>query len=453
DTNTGGPQPLDAPGVSPALNGQYSVAGTLCRPAYQLLAEMVREYTPQKASEITDIPADVIRRLAVSYASHKRASIHRGMGMQRSFYSDLACRAINTLAAITGNINLKRPSTFVLNWRSFLMPGGPYNQVPVLTLYDVIEKQEPFPIKAFWLAGRNFVNQMPNANRIVDDIFPQLEIIVSCDLFMTATAKYSDYVLPVTSFYECTDLRMTMAQNNYLQLQQRVMEPLYESKSDFQIAAELGRRMGFGEYFNKTEEQFIEEVLASGHPTMEDITLDKLKKGPVPARPVDRPHEFKTPTGKIEFYVERLKRFGQELPIYLEPVESARCEKAKAYPLILLSTHPGYRMHSYMANIPDMLRLDPEPTLEMNTADAEMRNIGEGDVVRVFNDRGQVKLKAKLSQRIKRGVVNITEGWWPEQYIEGHLNQLTHEWINQAQQAILEPNAAFYDVLVEVERV
>ncbi len=442
----------DAPGVEPALTGRHFVAGIECTPAYQLLADMVGEYTPERSSGITDVPPQVIRRLATGYATQKPACIYRGMGMQRSFYGDLAFRAVNTLAAITGNINPKRPSGFVLNTRSLFMPAGPYNHIPILMLYDAIAKSEPLEIKALWCAGHNFVNQMPNANRIVNEVFPRLELIVVSDLFMTATARHADYVLPAASFYECEDLIVTRAENTYLQLQQKVVEPLYECKSDFQIAAELGRRMGFSEYFDKSEEGCIEELLASGHPTMGGITLGKLREGPVMAKPLDRPQEFRTPTGRIEFYVERLKKFGQELPIYLEPAESACSGKAKVYPLSLLSTHPRQRLHSVMANIPNLLRLDPEPTLMMNPLDAKRRGISDGEVVRVFNDRGKVKVKAKLSPRIKPGVVDIAQGWWPEQYIEGHHNQLTHETINPVQQFIREPNAALYDVLVEVRK-
>jgi molybdopterin-containing oxidoreductase family molybdopterin binding subunit len=373
--------------------------------------------------------------------------------MQRSFYGDLACRAINTLATITGNINPGLQPSFVMHIRPLYIPAGPYYHIPVMLLYDAIAKEEPFPIKAIWFAGHNFVNQLPNMNRIVTEVLPQLELIVVCDLFMTATAKYADYILPVASFCECVDLHTSYLQNTYLQLQQKVIEPLYESKSDFQIAAELGQKMGFSEFFDKTEEQYIEEMLASGHPSMEGITLEKLRQGPVMASPVDRPKQFRTPSGRIEFYVERLKQFGQQLPTYLEPVESARSDKAGVYPLCLLSTHSRYRMHSTFANVPSLLKLDPEPTLEINPVDAKPRNIGDGDVVRVFNDRGQAKLRSKLSQRLKPGVVNISQGWWPEQYIEGHHNELTHERINEAQQFIMEPNAALYDVLVEVERV
>jgi len=294
---------------------------------------------------------------------------------------------------------------------------------------------------------------MPNTNRVTSELLPNLELLVVCDLFMTESAKYADYVLPVASFFECTDLCRADLQHPYLQIQQKVIEPLHESRSDFQIAAELGRKMGYGEYFNKTEEQYIEEILASGHPTMEGISVDTLKQGPVMARPLERPQQLGTPTGRVEFYVDSLKQFGQELPIYLEPVESARSEKAKSYPLTLLSTHPESRVHSTLANIPSLLKKVPEPALQINPLDAEPRSIVDGGVVRVFNDRGQLKARAELSTGIKPGVVNITEGWWPQQYIEGHLNQLTHDRINPVQQHILQPNAAFYDVLVEVERV
>jgi anaerobic selenocysteine-containing dehydrogenase len=186
---------------------------------------------------------------------------------------------------------------------------------------------------------------------------------------------------------------------------------------------------------------------------MEGVSLARLKEGPVMAKSLDRPLQFRTPTGLIEFYVERLKKFGQELPIYLEPVESARNEKAKTYPLSLLTTHSKNRIHSSLAKMPSLLSQDPEPTLEISPADAQPRDIMDGDTVRVFNNRGQVRLKAKLSHRIKPGVVDITQGWWPDQYLQGHHNELTHESVNPVQQFVMGPNAALYDVLVQVEKV
>ena len=460
DKNTNRPQPCDTPGINPSLTGKYTVSGVECHPAYQLLSDMVKEYTPERVSEITDIPPDIIQRLAISYATRKPASIHRGYGLQRYFYGDLTCRAINTLAAITGNMKLQIAPSFVMNLYQLGMPEGPPKTLPIMLLYDAITKGEPTPVKAVFFSGHNHLLQLPDMNRMINEVFPHLELIVVAELFMTTTARYADYVLPVTSFLERIDLRTAGARNvllnitgnTYLALQPKVIEPLYECKSNFQIAAELGRRMGFAEYFNKTEEQWIEEILASGHPTMEGITLEKLREGPVLLKATDIPHQFFTPTGRIEFYVERLKQFGQELPIYLEPVESVHSEKAKTYPLTLLTSHPKHRIHSTMANIPSLLRHDPEPTLEMNPVDAKSRNIDDQDVVSVFNDLGKVKLKVKLNPGIKPGVVNIDEGWWPEQFIEGHLNQLTHHMINPVHQFLYEPNASYCDVLVEVKR-
>ena len=105
-----------------------------------------------------------------------------------------------------------------------------------------------------------------------------------------------------------------------------------------------------------------------------------------------------------------------------------------------------------MANEARLLKYDSEPMLEISPTDARTRGIDNADLVHVFNDRGQAKLKARVSERIKPGVVAISEGWWPEQFVEGHLNQLTHETINPAQNATLGPNAALCDVLVEVRK-
>jgi len=450
DQTSDGPRSHDVSGTTPALRGVYSISGIECRPAFQLLADMVQEYTPERVSEITDVPANVIQRLAVTYGTQKPAAIFRGWGLQRTFYGDLATRAINTLAAITGNMNLNLPPNMDLHAPSFYMPAGFYTSLPILSLHDAVTKGEPFPVKAIWCAGHNPVVTMPDTNKFVNELLPCLDLLVVCDFFTTATSQYADYVLPVTTFLEYTDISML---NFHLQLQEKVMEPLYEARSDWQIAADLGRRMGLGEYFNKTEEEYIGEILAANLPVTEGISLDKLRHGPIMVKLPEMPWHLDTPTRRVEFYVEGLKEFEQELPIYLEPAESTRSEKAKTYPLSLLSTHPSYRVHSTMANVSVLPKADPEPRLEINPVDAAPRNISDNDIVRVFNDRGQVKLRAKVSQKIKTGVVDIPEGWWPEQYIEGHVNHLTHDMRNPVQQHIKQANAAFLDVLVQVEKV
>ncbi len=451
DEYSGRRQAATAPQSRPAVNGSYEVSGIECAPAFQLLSDMVRDYTPEKVSLITDIPPHVIRRLAVAYGSRRPAAIFRGWGMQRSFHSHLSCRAINALAAVTGNINPERPAGFTLNWQQFLLPGGRPDVLPVMLLYDAITRRQPQAVKALWCSGRDFVNEMPNMNRLTREVLGHLELIVVSDLFMTPSARFADYVLPASSFYESTDLCTSSLHHTYLHLQQKAIEPLHESRSDFRTAAEMAGRLGLGSHFDRTEEQYIEDLLASGDPAMEGVSLERLREGPVMARQPPRPPHLRTSTGLVEFYTERLKMFGQELPTYLEPIESSRSDRARAHPLTLLTSRSANRMHSGLGRIPGLPGATPEPALEIHPADARPRGITDGDTVRVYNARGQAMLKARLSYRIKRGVVSIPQGWWPDDYLAGHHNELTHESVNPVQRFLTVPNAALYDVLVEVE--
>jgi len=452
DNQTGGPLVHDMPQAVPALTGAYMVNGTACKPAFQLLTELLQQYPPEKAADITEVPADTIARLAVEYATRKPAASFRGLGCTRgSFHGDLSFRAINTLAAMTGNIRLQGTATWLYNQAAFITHGIP-NFTTLLQMYETTRTEKPHPIKSLWMTRHNLVNQDPDLNLVTRELFSRLELIVVADMFMSASARYADIVLPACSFYEDMDLVPPLGNgsHDYLQLQQKVIEPLHESKPDLEIFACLTRKMGIEGYLDKTADEYIEISLASDHPSAEGLTLDKLKEGPVLPMPYETPI-FATPSGRMEFYSERLKEFDQELPVFLEPLESQRRPLAKKYPLSFSTTHPKYRVHSMFSNISWIRELDPEPVLDINPVDAKPRDIEDGDPVRVFNDRGQVKLKARVHQGIRPGTVNICQGWSPGDYVEGSHQALTHATINPAQAAIHEPNAAFYDTLVEVE--
>ena len=227
---------------------------------------------------------------------------------------------------------------------------------------------------------------------------------------------------------------------------------MYESKSDLEIYSGLAKKMGIEGFLDKTDEEYMEEMIVSGHPTMEGITLYKLNEAPLYPAPDTAP-PFLTPSGRIEFYTERLIDFDQALPIYIEPMESQRTLLAQKYPLSISTTHPKYRLHSMHTNIPWIREIDTEPILNIGAEDASSRNIKDGDIVRAFNDRGEVKLKAQIQNGIPPGLVNMNQGWSPWHFKSGTHQALTHNTINPAQAAIYEPNAAFCDTLVEVERV
>ncbi|MCP4755106.1 MAG: molybdopterin-dependent oxidoreductase [Proteobacteria bacterium] len=459
DQNLGSAESSKSPGLVPAITGTYTVNGIECQPSFQLLLDLAGEYSPQKTSAITGISADLVAKFGEAVGTAKATTFLTHMGLSRTYHGDISMRALGTLAAVTGNVN----STFgsghrpaMLNWKPFLhtIPDKPsYSRLGILHLYEAAISGKPFQVKAVFFAFLNFLNQCVNSNKIIDELFPKLDLIVVADLFMTSTARYADILLPAASYLEFSDL--LPFPYPYVQLQQKVIEPLYECKSDVDIASELGRRLGFGEYFSQGEEGFIDILLDPANSSMKGITREKLKEGAMPLEFVDLGKDkidipYSTPSGKIEIYAENLYEAGQALPGFLPPLESPLETKKTKYPLAYVQGHHRFRHHSSFANVDSLLKLNPEPQVEINPIDAKARDIADDEMVTVFNDRGRATLKAKLTEAVNPGTINIYQGWWFEQFKEGGFNALTHDTVNPVQAAVFEPNMHMNDNAVEV---
>ncbi|MFX1324442.1 MAG: molybdopterin dinucleotide binding domain-containing protein, partial [Promethearchaeota archaeon] len=240
-----------------------------------------------------------------------------------------------------------------------------------------------------------------------------------------------------------------------VQLQQKVIEPLYESKSDVIIVAELAERLGFGEYFKGGEEGLINLIIPRNFQGM-GISRETLKTQAMqlPSLPegASFPLSFGTPSRKIELYAEQLYEYGEALPVYLPPIEAPITPGKKKYPLTLINVHSRFRTHSMFANLHALLELNPEPIVDIHPIDAEEREIQTGDIVTIYNARARTTLKARVTEGVKPGVLDLTEGWWIEQFREGSLNHLTHDIINPVQNKVYEPNMHMNDVAVEIKK-
>jgi molybdopterin-containing oxidoreductase family molybdopterin binding subunit len=167
--------------------------------------------------------------------------------------------------------------------------------------------------------------------------------------------------------------------------------------------------------------------------------------------------KFGTPSGRIEFYSEKLQsrsdaegeEYQHKLPVFLPPIEAWPDNPlSKKYPLTCYQAGSRFRVHTQYFNIPWLREIDPYPSVEMNPADAGARQIREGDVVEVFNDRGSVRLRAKLNDGIRPGMVNIVRGWARKQFISGCSQELIADHRNP-----VTLNCSFFDTLVEVKKV
>jgi len=239
----------------------------------------------------------------------------------------------------------------------------------------------------------------------------------------------ADIVLPSTTFLERLELRDYLGRGfSLVTLANKAVEPVGNSMGDWKIWAELGKRMGYAEYFPwKDDEELLGHLLEPAPISFEEF---KQKPGGVYyAEPKSKKYledGFNTPSRKVEIYSETLKEYGYDpLPAFREPTESpvSRPDLADKYPLMFLGggktrayTHSQYR------NLPSLRKLVPEPLLEMNPRAAHALGIGDGDWVKVESPRGSIKLKAKLSEDVHPKIVAMQHGW-----SEANANYLTDD--------------------------
>jgi anaerobic selenocysteine-containing dehydrogenase len=461
-----------------ALLGTYDAAGKACRTALQVLSDTMTPYTPDKVAGLTDVPADQVVQLARIYATTKPSAIKCGWGLSHWYHGDLTYQALLTMAALTGNIGVHGGgvTTFsgalltmaydVPGW--FFPDGKQYTYLPPMAACDAMLDGKPYPVRAAWFMVDNYAQQMSDRNKVVKAL-KSLDFLVVSDYVMSATADLADIVLPACTYLEKVDLMGTA--NYYLQYLPKVVEPLWESRSDLDAIRLVAQKMGVGQYFDKGPDDYIAQILHIGDPkadpTVNGLTWDRLHNGKPRINTATIPYvpffdkTFPTKSGRIEFYVEMLIPYQQEVCDYKEPIEATPSNPLFAkYPLTFLSTHTRFRTHSQYVNLTWLKEVTDlaEGFLEINPSDAKARGIAEGDVVRVYNDRGEMKVRARLTEGIKPGVVNCYQGGWDtvkvKHYIEGHPNNLTHQLTKPAQALIpnFRSNAAYFDCLVQVER-
>jgi molybdopterin-containing oxidoreductase family molybdopterin binding subunit len=238
-----------------------------------------------------------------------------------------------------------------------------------------------------------------------------------------------------------------------------VLDPLGESRSDHWIVSNLAERLGHGDRFRSDKSAELREMLrADEHVEYETLREQGTVEKPTPE--VRFQGAFDTPTGRLEIYdpdapradLEHTPSASESESVSLEvpkPLESRTDDDwpgAGEYPLTFIQKHSRWRIHSQFESLPWLREHDPEPQLDLNPADAAARGIEDGDLVRAYNDRGEMVLRANVSEGIQPGLVNTDQGWWGRDYVAGHHNDLTH-----AETSDVTKNFAFYDVRVEVE--
>ncbi|MCI0662141.1 MAG: molybdopterin oxidoreductase family protein [Acidobacteria bacterium] len=457
---------------------------------FNLLRERVLDYSPSRVAPIAGLDAEIIIKLAREYATVRPAAIRLNYGMQRHAGGGMAVRTIACLPALigawrdpAGGVVLSTSGTFSINTNLLQRPDLIWNKPRTINMSAIgdalggyhravefrdegekgpeIEQAlrllDP-PVRAIYVYNSNPVAVAPDSGKVVagfkrDDLFTVVH-----EIFQTDTADYADILLPATTQLEQFDIHKAYG-HLYLLINKPAIEPLGEAKPNSEVFRLLAERMGFAEEcFRDTDEEIARQSITSDNPRMQGIDFDELKDRGWMRLNVPEIYapfaegNFPTPSGKCEFFSEMLAKQGIDpLPVYIPPRESVltASELAKKYPLAIISPPAHNFLNSSFANLPSFIHAEKEPRLEIHTVDAAQRNIKDGDRVRVFNDRGEFQLTARVSEKPRPGVVVALSVWWKKLTSDGcNANEVTSQALTDLGAA-----ATFYDVLVEVEKL
>ena len=425
---------------------------------WDTLRERALQWPPARAAEVCGIPVEQITQLARDYGTTKPAAIRLNYGMQRVRGGGNAVRAVACLPALVGawrhragGLLLSSSGHFPVNraalQRPDLLGARRPRTINMSTIGDDLLRPASAEfgpaIEALIVYNSNPVAVAPDSSRVAKGFRREDLFTVVLEQFQTDTADMADYVLPATTQLEHWDIHTSYGHTDVL-LNRPAIEPLGQARPNTEVFRQLARRMGF------TDACFADDDLTLCRTAFGD-QLDfnaLLEHGfatlALPEAPFADGH-FPTPSGKCEFFSQRLADQGLDgLPDHLPNAELAGT--SERYPLAMISPPARNFLNSSFVNVKSLRDLEGEPLLEIHPLDAKARHIRSGEVVRVFNDRGEYRCTARVSERARPGVVNGLGIWWRKLGLNGtNVNELTSQRLTDLGRA-----PTFYDCLVEV---
>ncbi|MFT8350733.1 DMSO/selenate family reductase complex A subunit [Clostridium saccharoperbutylacetonicum] len=412
--------------------------------------------TPEWAENITGIPRETIIKLAREYATNKPGALIQGFGPQRHAYGEQVVRSGTVLAAMTGNVgisggwasgtgytarqqyvasipndNPNKAEISVYSWPDAITHGkgmgADYSVVGVDKLTSNIKL-------IFNLGGNCLMNQHGDSNvtgKLLEDE-SLVEFILVAEHFLTASAKYADILLPADNMMERDDIVTPWVDGDYVLYMNKAVDTVYECRNGYDWISDLSERLGLKEDFTEGKTldawlRYIAHETAKKNPGFP--SYEEFKEKGIYRWEYDEPsiafkeqiedienNPFPTSSGKIEIFSKALwnKNNLKEIPAvpkYVSAWEGPEDSLKKKYPLQCIGHHTKRRVHSIFDNMNWMEEVEPH-SVWINTLDAEERGFKDGELVKVFNDRGTIIIPVKVTPKIMPGVVSIPQGAW-----------------------------------------
>lgn len=431
------------------------------------LRDQVAPWTPERTAGVCGLHPDEIERLARAYATTTPAAIRMLIGAEHHENGAMIYRTVACLPLVTGawrhhGGGLARSSgtwfDVAVDDAALAGPsldraeGEPRGVNQSLLGRALTGELEGPPVAALVVWNGNPLVTMPNteltrAGLMRDDLFTVVH-----EQFLTDTARYADIVLPATTQIEQRDVVPAWG-HLYLGWNEAAIAPVGESVSNTELFRRLARAMGFSEPELFTSD---DDLIAAALHQLDTTQLDALQSDgfirialPDPLLPY-ADGGFDTPSGKALIRNDGLAALGvPTLPTFVPAVESpaGNPELVRRFPLVMLTTKShGRFLNSSYSHLPKHGPLEGVPQVDIHADDAAARRIGDGDLVRVHNDRGSLELVARISARVRPGLVTVPFGWWMHQHADGNVaNSLTNDTLTDFGGGV-----SYHDNLVEV---
>ncbi|MCF6094003.1 molybdopterin oxidoreductase family protein [Microaerobacter geothermalis] len=428
---------------------------------YDELKVRVEEYTPERTAKITGLREEEIVQLAQLYATVRPSVIRAGYGIQRHTNGGEIIRNMSILPALIGAWEERGGGFLLSNSKAYptnsdrltrpdLLQGNP-RMINMNQIGEALLNAEP-PIKSMYVYNSNPACVAPNQNKVIKGLMREDLFLVVHEQLMTDTAKYADILLPATTQLEHWDIHPSYW-HLYIQLNEPAIQPLGEAKPNTEVFRLLAKGMGYTDpCFNDSDLDLIRQALETDHPHYRGITLESLlEKKYIKLNVEDeyfQPYKkgFPTSSGKIEVKSEKVKELGlEDIPNY-HPLKESRegnPELYRKYPLAFITPAAKHFLNSTFGNIDVLKRREKEPTVFLHPLDASARGIEDGDQVRVYNDRGECILTARVGNKTRPGVAISPSLWWGK-----NVNQTTSDALTD-----MGRGATFHTNLVQVEKI
>ncbi len=395
--------------------------------------DILPKFPPNKVAEITGLAVADIEKVAAMYGNAKSALIRLGEGMTRLAAGGQALRAVALLPGVSGHYAVKGGGSLLmtaascdLNYAAVRRPSGPAasRMVNQLRLGEELLNMKDPPIRALFISANNPAVTCPEVQKVRKGLAREDLFTVVHDPFMTDTAKYADIVLPAALYLETEDLYRAYGAY-WMQWGCAAAKPAGEARSNFDVAQALAKRMGLTDkIFTLAPQDAAKELFKGSTGPASKADPQKLFAG----ESISIKHDwdgqpFKTPSGKLEFYSEMLGKTGvSPVPDWAsDPIDEA---EAKKWPLRLL-TAPGYfQAHTAYSGVGFLRDREGQPFCILHPADAAKRNLTDGADVKLFNGRGTIGLKLKVSDEVQPGVVLVPGQRPSSEAVSGTVNML-----------------------------